>query len=118
MYTFEQLKEDVRKEAEALRQHATKEEMERLDIEMLNPNSTTTCVYGLITGSCLSERAAELITMGAPVYYSTRNLDTMGIKMSYNQSRWSPIEVYIQQSEAQNANLIAYLRGETESLTL
>ena len=118
MYTFEQLKEDVRKEAEALRVHATKEERERLDIETLNPNQVTKCVYGLTTGSCFSERAVELIQNCAPVYYSTRSLSTLEIKYSYNIIRWSPIEVYIQQPEANNANLIAYLRGETDNLEL
>jgi hypothetical protein len=118
MYTFEQLKEDVRKEAEALKVHATKEERERLDIEMLNPNQITKCVYGLATGSCMSERAIELITKCAPVYYTTRLINNIEVVHSYNDSRWSPIEVYIQQDEANNANLIAFLRGETETLEL
>jgi hypothetical protein len=118
MYTFEQLKEDVRKEAEALRVHATKEERERLSFERLFPNLATSCIYGLTTGSCFSERAIELITQCAPVYYTTRLIDSIKIVHSYNDSRWSPIEVYTQQPEAQNANLIAYLRGETETLTL
>lgn len=117
-YTFEQLKEDVRKEAEALRIHATKEERERLDIERLHPNIPTECIYGLTTGSCFSERAIELIQNCAPVYYTTRSFTNMNIVYTYNETRWSPIEVYAQQPEAQNANLIAYLRGEIETLEL
>jgi hypothetical protein len=58
-YTFDQLKEDVQKEAEAMRIHATKEERERLDIEGMDPNSTKRCYYGLMTGECDSERATE-----------------------------------------------------------
>lgn len=117
-YTFEQLKEDVRKEAEALRIHATREEREKLDYEMLNPNNAYRCIYGLTTGSCFSERAMELIQKCAPVYYTSRSFTNMKVVHSYNETRWSPIEVYIQQPEANNASLISYLRGETETLTL
>lgn len=38
-YTFEQLKEDVRKEAEALRVHATKEEAEKVFFEHFKKKS-------------------------------------------------------------------------------
>lgn len=117
-YTFEQLKQDVKKEAEALRVHATQEERGRLDMENLNPNQVTKCVYGLLTGSCMSERAIELINKCAPVWYTSRSLGELSIVYSYNQSRWSPIEAYIQQEEARNANLIAYLKGETDTLEL
>lgn len=117
-YTFEQLKEDVRKEAEALRVQATKEELGRLSIEFLKPNHVNACVYGLLTGSCMSERAIELIRKCAPVYHTTLSIHNMNVVSSYNHSRWSPIEVYIQQPEANNANLISYLRGETETLDL
>src|SRR5688500_3157974 len=61
MYTFEQLKEDVRKEAEALRVHATKEERARLNLEDMRPTNISSCYYGLMTGNCYSQRAAELI---------------------------------------------------------
>jgi hypothetical protein len=54
MYTFEQLKEDVRKEAEALRVHATKEERERLDIDTFNPSNYDNCIYGQIAHNCFS----------------------------------------------------------------
>lgn len=61
MYTFEQLKEDVRKEAENLRVHATKEELGKLNLKYLDPNITVRCYYGLMTGECDSPRASELI---------------------------------------------------------
>jgi hypothetical protein len=60
-YTFEQLKEDVRKEAEALKIHATKEEREKLNFKDLFPESIYQCIYGQMTGSCSSIRAANLI---------------------------------------------------------
>lgn len=120
-YTFEQLKEDVRKEAEALRVHATKEERERLDIKHLDPNHVSLCVYGLTTGSCESDRAIELISLCAPTMYMAKEdgLDEVGrVVKSMIPYYYSPIEGYIQQPEANNADLISYLRCETDTLTL
>lgn len=137
-YTFEQLKEDVRKEAEALRVHATQEERERLDIENLEPDFLMNCIYGLMTGSCYSERAAILIESCACRYVKDGHLTSIkydgfariaekinGAKVenlyenrNSSESHYSAIEAYILLPEANNANLISYLRGETETLEL
>jgi hypothetical protein len=99
-YTFEQLKEDVRKEAEALKIHATKEERERLDVETYNPVCTDTDLYGQLTGNCYSKRARLLKEKTSPTKPK------------------SSIEAYTSLPEANNANLISFLRGETETPTL
>lgn len=118
-YTFEQLKDDVRKEAENLRVHATSEELGRLDIETLNPNSSTRCIYGQMTFECDSPRAIELITKCTKTYIeASSDLNRMRLNVKFAEFRWSPIEFYILRDEANNANLIAYLRGETENLEL
>lgn len=141
-YTFEQLKEDVRKEAEALRVYATKEEREGLDFETFSPSNIGGCIYGQMTGDCYSHRAAILIR-GCCVRYFKHNVvpalfdvrsnmtriqqhvdgETVSdfVKVRSNsspESRFSAIEAYICLPEARNANLIAYLRGETETLEL
>ena len=120
MYTYEQLLDDVRKEAEALKVHATKEELGRLNIEDLDPASTIRCYYGLMTGECDSPRASELIQKCTAIYLDgpPRELDTVGITSEFHEYRWSPIEYYIGLPDAKNANLIAYLKGETETLVL
>jgi hypothetical protein len=122
-YTFDQLKEDVRKEAEALRVHATKEERGRLDIKSLNPRISKQCVYGLMCGVCDSDRAIDLIQLCASCLY--RKPDGILIRTDGGLSdrvaiamRYSPIEAYILLPEANSANLIAYLRGDTETLEL
>jgi hypothetical protein len=118
-YTFDQLKEDVRKEAEALRVHATKEERERLDIETLDPSDIHLCVYGMCTGNCESKRASELIKKCAPIFISSESYpDHMVAVTEFKGYHWSPIEYYIGHPEAHNKKLIAYLRGETETLKL
>jgi hypothetical protein len=131
-YTFDQLKEDVQKEAEALRVHATKEERERLDIETLNPAYSSECIYGQMCESCRSERAVVLIKNCCTSFI--RNSEFMPITggTNWNDAHALPskatsattveylsaIEAYIIMPEANNANLIAYLRGETETLEL
>lgn len=140
-YTFEQLKEDVRKEAEALRIHATKEERERLDIDNLDPSAISSCIYGLMTGGCFSNRAATLINKCCVRYFTGEvlpdptydHIDMARVQRSVNGKKvsgfiksrtsigkphYSAIEAYILLPEANNANLIAYLRGETDTLTL
>lgn len=117
-YTFEQLKEDVRKEAEALRVHATREEREKLCFELLNPNNINQCYYGLMCGACDSERAVELISLCTQRFYKLSYDGIQCSNMSRVTDRWSPIELYGTLREAKNANLIAFLKGETDNLEL
>lgn len=150
MYTFEQLKEDVRKEAEALRVHATKEEKDRLDITTFNPSHYDNCIYGQLTQSCFSPRASFLIFNCCKRYFKSWDEDDMtmeehakagqvlsvvngetiegvGSAEDLNEHRaahsfgvfhFSAIEAYIMTPEANNASLISFLRGETETLEL
>jgi hypothetical protein len=118
MYTFEQLKDDVRKEAEALKIHATKEERGSLSNELLNPYSHDRCIYGLMCGDCYSDRAEFLKITCAKKFVSDTNISAAKVIEGQGMIYYSPIESYIQQPEARNANLIAFLRGETETLTL
>jgi hypothetical protein len=138
-YTFEQLKEDVRKEAEALRVHATKEEIDRLDFKQLDPEAINGCIYGSMTFSCDSARAIELITKCACRYVADNSLnyiasegfdriakhangstvsDLAGQRHGSDLAHYSAIEAYILLPEARNENLIAYLKGETDNLEL
>lgn len=138
-YTFDQLKDDVRKEAEALKIHATKEERERLSIKTLDPETITGCIYGSMAISCDSARAIELISKCACRYVADNSLnytvsegfdriakhingrtvsDLAGMRHGSDLVHYSAIEAYILLPEARNANLISYLRGETDNLEL
>lgn len=139
MYTKKQFLEDVAKEAKALKEHATPEELAKLDFRKLDPHSSYSCIYGQMTGSCVSERANELIsncaktlidfeaygrwdvddaveaaTAVAPtksILYHNRDKD----KLKYI----STLEAYIMlDDEAQNKNLIDFLKGERKDLVL
>lgn len=133
-YTFEQLKEDVMKEAEGLRVHATSEELGHLEAALLRPTDARYCIYGLMcNGDCYSQRAAELIDKCAishfdmlpdtveelDAFITDKPKDFLATRIDQMSNKiYSAIEAYIQLPGSKNANLIAYLRGETETLEL
>jgi hypothetical protein len=139
MYTFEQLKEDVRKEAEALKIHATKEERAKLDFKSLDAGHLSKCIYGQMTGHCNSDRGVHLIETCAVRYVKDGDLTYVSrdgfariqehingaiVESLYHNRNcdidchYSAIEAYILLPEANNASLISFLRGETETLEL
>lgn len=146
-YTFDQLKEDVRKEAEALRLNATAIEIDRLNINLLVPTYYDQCIYGLMTGDCFSARASDLIFTCCPRFFKSNDefgnhfitevpkgrfydfvngqkIEGVNASVEFHEHReecgshFSAIETYILLPEAKNANLIAFLKGETETLEL
>ena len=141
-YTFDDLKSDVKKEAEALRVHATEEERGRLDIKKFERRHYDGCIYGMATGDCHSRRSVSLIQLCTPRYFKEEiflDVDRHGIdgilknangttvedlfdaragNLFFANVHYSAIEAYILLPEAENANLIAFLRGETETLDL
>lgn len=59
-------------EARLLKKLATPEEIARLDPYRLDGKSNTKCIYGMMTGSCKSERAKELIDACCTKVYVTK----------------------------------------------
>lgn len=116
-YTKKQFLEDVAKEARALKKHATPEELDKLDFSNLWPNDVTLCVYGQMTGYCDSPRASELIKICANKFFIDSSGDFIYEK-EFEEFRWSPLERYITHDDAQNKNLIAFLKGERKDLVL
>jgi hypothetical protein len=99
--------------------HATKEELGRLDFEVLDPNHPERCIFGLMTGECDSDRASELIQLCTKVFLKNKDCsDEIEVTDKFKKWKWSPIEVYIMRPEARNENLIAFLKGETDNLEL
>ena len=52
---------DVKHEIDMLKKYGTKEELDRLNFSTFNPNMVIDCIYGQMTGSCMSSRAKELM---------------------------------------------------------
>ncbi len=122
----------VKDEAKKLKKNATPKELNRLDITSLCGTSSSSCVYGLLTGSCNSERASELIYKCAtrvyevPTTYKNAVIDSKlngkpKIKRHSVSHYVSPIEKFIfineeNGSKKANEKLIKYLKNETKTL--
>ena len=122
MEQTENLKELVREEAAKLREFATVEERGRLDFSKLDPGDSELCIYGQMDSSgCFGIRAIELLNLCAKPYsrrlYALYAVDEQVFERSIRR-HFSPIEFYIAQSYAKNAELISYLKGETDILEL
>lgn len=139
-YTKKQFIEDVKKEARALKETATAEELERLDMSKFDPEHQRKCIYGLATGNCRSHRAIELITKCCPRFVHSQALYRISCEKKegsveafsivpefINGEKWegeknlayvSTIETYIYLPEAKNKNLIDYLKGNRNDLVL
>jgi hypothetical protein len=126
----EQLVELVVAEALYIKQHATGEEISRLDIQHLDPNNIYSCIYGQMTGSCYSDRACSLIeACCVSVFTSYGNAEPLDKNKKVRKTKdfstrayFSPIEHFILKDEnfenGNNAALVAFLRGESDTLTL
>ena len=147
-YTKKKFLEDVAKEAEALKEHATKEEISKLSIAILDPTHSEKCLYGLMTGNCYSERASELIFKSCTRYFHNpgivfgnsrlnfsrirqkvngssidgvdngRQLGKLRLGSVGDESYYSAVEIYITAKDARPKNLISFLKGERKDLVL
>jgi hypothetical protein len=116
-----ELKALVIDEATKLREHATTEERGRLDFATMIPHHVGYCIYGQMTGSCYSSRANDLLDLCThPYAHNPLHDDNLGENYCFGDGdsrAFSPIEAYIVRPGAENETLIAYLRGERETLT-
>jgi len=125
------LRELVIEEATSLKKHATTEELRKLDFSHFYPRSSTSCIYGQMTGYCFSGRANELIMKCAKKVYSATTKHgndfehnklngTPSSKGIRQDSYFSPIEMFVpKEGNMQNGNnkiLIGFLKGQTETL--
>lgn len=128
---------EVHTEAAKLRESATANELRRVTITHLRPNNFEQCIYGLATGDCRSKRAIQLIIKCAPVVISEQSMKPKegglvckpkyagkasirrrSLEWGWCADSYSPIEAYILQKGADNAALVRYLKGKTETLDL
>lgn len=122
-------------EAILLKQHATKEEINKLNYKKLDGCSRYSCIYGQITGNCVSERAYELIRNCCHrVYRPTDDFSTLAGRLngkpkvlekpSSRLSHYvSPIENFLFKNKINEwatsekvEKLVAFLKGESDKL--
>jgi hypothetical protein len=126
-------------EANNIRRIALKREVKNLDFCNLVPDDHKHCIYGQMTGDCYNERAYELIRKSCPNVIDADDNGFKGELVSLNDyakqngvekpnkfdesfrlTFYSPIEIFItrkrNKKNGNNAKLIAFLRGETDTL--
>lgn len=139
-YDKEQFIWDVINEALAIRENATQEERNNLNYFELNASNIHKCIYGQMTGHCNSDRSLELIRKCCTRYfkqvalrswstidYVLSNVNGVRVDRDFEANRkarmsmqhFSAVEIFIATGHRSlNANLIAYLRGETDELDI
>ncbi len=134
-FNTQDLIELVKVEADNIKQHATSEEINRLNFEGLYPSNAERCIYGQMTGNCYSIRANKLIIECATRVYKLTDTSSNALaevslngkpkKESDRASNYhSPIEIFIYGSSQtksgvlNNKRLINYLKGKTNKLKL
>ena len=118
----------VGQEAKNLKKYATKEEINKLNFGVLNPEHVMFCIYGLMTGHCFSERACNLINKCAPrIYKQHCNEELYECELNgapalgrSRNANFSPIECFISypknETNGNNKILINYLKGKRKTL--
>ncbi len=114
-------------EAIRLREHATQEELARLNLHNLGTTDPDRCIYGQMTGNCNNERAVELIVKSAERVFHTDGGYLTFEKTKLNgkptvedrNDYYSPIELYIYHNRRGfdsnlNKKLIDFLQGKSE----
>lgn len=134
---------DVEHEIDMLKQHATELEKERLNFLSFNAMNFDTCIYGQLTGNCSSLRAKDLMDLSCTrvLHLSDEGVDEIdGVELTdekfningpYHGQTWkskglkkrsynylSALEGYICTKNAKVENIIEYIKGKTEKLTL
>lgn len=128
-------------EATSIKKLALKRELKNLDFCNLDADDYQNCIYGQMTGDCFNERAYELIIKSCPsvinnnINYEVFKGELLDLKEhakdnginkisefdeTFRTSFYSPIEVFItrkrNKKNGNNAKLVAFLRGETDTL--
>lgn len=119
----------VKKEAKKLKENATEKELSNLDFSNLRPSSSSSCIYGQLSGDCFNTRTSDLIHSCAERIYSSTGDGLYKVKLNGKPEKkrtaykhYSPIEVFIFQSRnRENGNnelLVKYLKGESKTLKI
>lgn len=87
----------VEKECELIKKHFTPEEINKLKLDNIDPNSETTCIYGRMVGNCNNPRVNNFINENLDILIESRDFKNMdkfreSIRSCYYMT---PLEEYI-----------------------
>ncbi len=109
---------EVKAEIKHLKEHATAEEIGRLNFETFCGQNSRSCIYGQMTGNCHSSRAVELY------HKSIHILFIEGDKVIIHEgtpddAKLTSMEKYLfHSSKTEHGKIINYLKGKCDKLDL
>ena len=94
----------VKTEAKLIKQYFTSEEINRLEADMVDGDSESSCIYGLMVGTCNSARVNDFIVDNLDVLIRSRNFKDPEFNefRPFDRSFWyymTPLEEYITPDE-------------------
>lgn len=135
--TKAQFLKDVKHEIDMLKKYATEEEKYNLNFRRFSSSNVHECIYGQLTGNCSSIRAKQLMDLSCIRVLSDNPIKRNGISFEilkkyingkYTGQDWedgdrgldylSSLEGYINLDDAKNEQIIQYIKGEIDTLTL
>ena len=109
---------EVVSEINHIREVATPEEKSKLVLEKLDVSSPYFCIYGLMTGHCLSNRAKEI----TPKKYTYLTTDSYCDDFSFKTKGikgFTAMEKFLMISNNQEIeNILSYIKNETSELNI
>ena len=102
---YKKLLKEVKQEAIKLKKYATKDELCKLNLNLLQSDSPCRCIYGQMTENCFNARATELIMLcndrlyeldnNKPDVKDALNGEIKIVEERVKQNAYSPIEIFI-----------------------
>ncbi len=118
----------IAEELRNIKKYARNEEIDNIkEADTIYPNAATGCVYGIMTGSCWSHRAENLIRSCCPFVvnnitdtffeFTDDKLIPAPLHSTSARNYYSPVEILLfRGSEAEINNAICFLKGNSELL--
>lgn len=122
--TKQQFKDRAIAEATAIRDNATEYEKSKLDFDEFNPDHACSCIYGLMTGDCRSERSVTLLNKCAMPFFKVVDRAVTGntkfersLAIPASEVPLSYLETYILHVDRDhNEKVVNFIKGIEDEL--
>jgi len=122
----------VAQEIRAIKKNTTKEEKKKLHLKTFDPQNSSNCIYGLMTGECRSKRAVSLIekcckgvisnnTVAPSIGYMKEltSIEMLKKKKITHTDYFSNLEAYIYDAPSQlNKQILGWIKGTTKTFPI
>lgn len=85
----------VVKECELIKNNFSKEEIDKLELDIIDPTTSTACIYGIMVGDCNNIRVHKFILSNLNVLIKQINFGNKVIDWARASYYMTPLEEYI-----------------------